>query len=112
MGGGGSVDLPVATPWQRWAWATFLRDAVDRYGPDGTFWFDHPAVPYLPIRTLGGLERAEHRHLLELDEPGPVYAKLLRLSGRVLHREPRCQRPARRALRTSLQIPPNTGSVT
>src|SRR5829696_2382519 len=46
-----SVDLPVASVWQRRGWATFLRDAVDRYGPYGSFWFEHPALPYLPIRS-------------------------------------------------------------
>ena len=45
------VDLPVETPWQRSAWATFLRDGAERYGPDGSFWVEHPDVPYLPIRT-------------------------------------------------------------
>jgi hypothetical protein len=33
------------------AWATFLGAAVERYGPDGTFWLENPTVPRLPIRA-------------------------------------------------------------
>ncbi len=33
------------------AWAGFLADAVDRYGPRGSFWALHPETPRLPIRT-------------------------------------------------------------
>ena len=33
---------PVSSAWQRWGWATFLRDAVGRYGPRGSFWEDNP----------------------------------------------------------------------
>src|SRR6478672_4083401 len=43
--------LPVASPWERWAWTSFLRDAVERYGPDGSFWEENPDVPFYPIRS-------------------------------------------------------------
>jgi polysaccharide biosynthesis protein PslG len=29
----------------------FMRAAVERYGPGGTFWRAHPGLPYLPINT-------------------------------------------------------------
>lgn len=75
---------PVETSWQRWGWSTFLRDAVKRYGPDGTFWEDNPGLPFLPIRRWEiwneeNIVSAEHH-------PDPVrFAKLIRLSGQVLH---------------------------
>jgi hypothetical protein len=33
------------------AWRTFLADAVQRYGPGGTFWLLHPELPEQPIET-------------------------------------------------------------
>jgi len=33
------------------AWSGFLRSAVERYGPAGTFWSEHPELPALPIRA-------------------------------------------------------------
>jgi hypothetical protein len=32
------------------AWSRFLRAAVERYGPAGDFWAEHPAVPERPVR--------------------------------------------------------------
>src|SRR6266487_2939096 len=42
-----STDEPVESAWQRNAWSEFLRAAVDRYGPGGEFWREHPEVPPL-----------------------------------------------------------------
>ena len=33
------------------AWATFLRTAVKRYGPDGEFWAENPSVPEVPVKA-------------------------------------------------------------
>lgn len=33
------------------AWGSFLAEAVDRYGPRGSFWAEHPQLPKLPIRA-------------------------------------------------------------
>ena len=33
------------------AWGRFLAAAVDRYGPNGSFWAEHPELPRLPIRA-------------------------------------------------------------
>jgi hypothetical protein len=108
---GRSIDLPIATSWQRWGWATFLRDAVDRYGPYGSFWFDHPALPYLPIRTW---EVWNEQNIVTFSSStSPVrYARLVRDSGRVLHE----MDPGARVLLGGLfgrplQIPPNTASA-
>jgi hypothetical protein len=33
------------------AWASFVGDAVERYGRGGLFWAEHPDIPSLPIET-------------------------------------------------------------
>ena len=44
------IDLPVRSAWQRWGWTKLLREAAERYGPDGSFWEENPDLPFLPIR--------------------------------------------------------------
>jgi hypothetical protein len=105
-----SIDLPVATSWQRWAWATFLRDAVDRYGPYGSFWVDHPVLPYLPIRSW---EIWNEQNIVTFSSSTDAarYAMLIRASGRILH----ANDPGARVLLGGLfgrplQVPPNAAS--
>ena len=48
--------LPVADGRQRAAWVAFVRAAVERYGPSGSFWREHRVgsaepLPKMPIRT-------------------------------------------------------------
>jgi hypothetical protein len=75
---------PVETAWQRWAWSSFLREAVDRYGPEGTFWEGNPELPFLPIHRWEIWN--EENIVTFAHHPDPVrFAKLVRLSGRVLH---------------------------
>jgi hypothetical protein len=107
---GESVDLPVETSWQRRGWLTFVRDAVDRYGPYGSFWLEHSAVPYMPIRTWE-IWNEENIVTFSNSTNAAQYAKLLRISGRLLHE----QDPGARVLAGGLfgrplQIPPNTAS--
>ena len=42
--------LPVQTATQRAGWREFLRLAVFRYGPGGSFWAENPLLPARPIR--------------------------------------------------------------
>src|SRR4249919_3218128 len=42
--------LPAAGP-AAGAWSSFLKGAVARYGPNGSFWAENPLVPKRPIRT-------------------------------------------------------------
>jgi hypothetical protein len=79
-----AIDLPVNTPWQRWAWSSFLRDAVDRYGPHGSFWEENPDLPFMPIRKW---EIWNEENLVTFARPTSPrkYADLLRISGRVIH---------------------------
>jgi hypothetical protein len=81
-----AIDLPVASPWQRWAWSAFLRDAARRYGPQGSFWKENPELPFLPIRKW---EIWNEENLVSFARPVSPrrYAALIRISGRVLHQE-------------------------
>lgn len=101
---------PVESAWQRHAWTGFLRDAVDRYGPDGAFWRENPDLPRLPIRrweiwneenivTFSHLPSAER------------FAKLVRISGRLLHRaDPGSKVLVGGFFGRPLQTPPNVQS--
>lgn len=42
---------PPKTRSARAGFARFARDAVARYGTTGTFWRDHPEVPYQPVKA-------------------------------------------------------------
>jgi hypothetical protein len=101
---------PVGSAWQRWGWSTFLRDAVDRYGPRGSFWEENPRLPFLPIRRW---EIWNEQNIVTFSSStNPVrYATLLRASGRILHESD----PGARVLLGGLfgrplQVPPNTAS--
>jgi hypothetical protein len=103
-------DLPVRSAWQRWGWATFLRKAVERYGPRGTFWEEHEELPYLPVRRW---EIWNEENIVSFaDDPNPFrFAALIRLSGRVLHREdPGAKVILGGFFGQPLQIPPNVAS--
>jgi hypothetical protein len=100
---------PVARGWQRRAWASFLRRAVRRYGPDGTFWWSNPELPYLPIRRW---EIWNEPNIVTFGRADPeVFASLVRLSGRVVHRADSGAEVILGGLfGRPLQIPPNVGS--
>lgn len=102
--------LPVSTPWQRWAWASFLRALAGRYGPGGAFWEENPDLPELPFHLW---EIWNEENLVTFAErPNPAeFATLIRISGRVLHRaDPRAQVIVGGLFGQPLQIPPNVGS--
>lgn len=101
---------PVANAWQRWAWASFLREAVARYGPGGSFWEEHPELPFTPIRSWEIWNEENIVTFANSTWPG-VFAKLIRLSGRVLHRaDPGARVIVGGLFGRPLQIPPNVGS--
>ena len=100
---------PVARGWQRRAWASFLRRAVRRYGPNGTFWWSNPELPYLPIRRW---EIWNEPNIVTFGRADPeLFASLVRLSGRVIHRADGGAEVILGGLfGRPLQIPPNVGS--
>ena len=53
-------------------WTTFVREAVPRYGPTGSFWAENPDVPHAPDPHLADLERAELHVLRREAEPGRI----------------------------------------
>jgi polysaccharide biosynthesis protein PslG len=98
---------PVGSAWQRWGWATFLRDAVDRYGPRGSFWKENPRLPFLPIRRW---EIWNEQNIVTFSHrPDPrQFARLIRLSGRVLHQaDPGSRVIVGGLFGRPLQVPPN-----
>ncbi len=104
------IDLPVRTSWQRWGWTSFLREAVERYGPDGSFWDENPELPFLPIRRWEIWN--EENIVTFADKPNPVdFATLIRISGRTLHgADPGSRVILGGFFGRPLQVPPNVPS--
>ena len=104
------IDLPVNSAWQRWGWASFLRRAVGRYGPHGSFWEENPDLPFLPIRNWEIWN--EENIVTFASRPDPArFATLIRISGRALHRaDPGSKVIIGGFFGRPLQIPPNVAS--
>jgi hypothetical protein len=50
----GGVQVPAHLPVKGSAkagWVTFVRAAIARYGPKGSFWSENPGVPFRPLRN-------------------------------------------------------------
>lgn len=106
------IDLPVANSWQRRAWASFIRAVVNRYGVDGSFWREEEDedVPYVPMRRF---EIWNEQNIVSFaNDPEPKrFARLVRIAGRVIHREqPSAKVIVGGLFGRPLQIPPNVGS--
>jgi polysaccharide biosynthesis protein PslG len=106
----GSPSLePADGHWARGAWASFLRAAVRRYGPGGDFWSENPDLPYLPIRDW---EIWNEPNIVSFGSADPErFARLIRTSGRVLHRaDPGSKVIVGGLFGRPLQSPPNVPS--
>lgn len=102
---------PVASARQRREWLRFLRAAVDRYGPRGSFWSENPELPRLPVRQW---EIWNEENIVTFSrEPDPLaFARLVRISGRLLHRlDPGSTVILGGLFGRPLQIPPNIHSA-
>jgi hypothetical protein len=104
------IDMPVQNAGQRRAWASFIRAAVERYGPGGSFWREEPELPYFPVRRW---EIWNEENIVTFSSrPEPKrFATLIRIAGRVIH----TQAPGSRVILGGLfgrplQIPPNVAS--
>lgn len=101
---------PVSSARQRREWGRFLRAAVFRYGPRGSFWREHPELRHLPVRQW---EIWNEENIVTFSkEPDPErFARLVRISGRLLHRfDPGSAVILGGLFGKPLQIPPNVGS--
>lgn len=104
------IDLPVKTARQRRAWASFVRAAVARYGPGGSFWREEDELPYFPIRRW---EIWNEENLVTFaTRPEPArFATLIRIAGGIIHRRaPGSQVILGGLFGRPLQIPPNIAS--
>jgi hypothetical protein len=76
-------NLPVKTGAQRSAWTEFVKQAVLRYGPQGSFWAEHPTVPRKPIR-LWQIWNEENTRYFVARPNASEYGKLVKLSSSVI----------------------------
>lgn len=71
--------LPVKTGAERTAWANFLKLAVGRYGPGGSFWAANPSLPETPIRTWQIWNEENFKYFVVRPSPSD-YGKLINVS--------------------------------
>ena len=104
------IDMPVANAWQRRAWSSFIRAAVQRYGPGGSFWREESELPYLPVRRWEVWNEENIVTFATRPEPDR-FATLIRIAGRVIHREaPGSKVIVGGLFGRPLQVPPNIAS--
>src|SRR6201989_1299105 len=104
------IDVPVATAHQRRAWASFVQAAVRRYGPGGSFWREEDELPYIPVRRWEIWNEENIVSFAAKPEPAR-FATLIRIAGRVIHREaPGSKVIVGGLFGRPLQIPPNVAS--
>ena len=65
------------------AWANFVKGAVLRYGPNGTFWAENPIVPKRPIRAWQIWNEENFKYFVAKPNPAE-YGKLVKLSSSAL----------------------------
>ncbi|HWB69368.1 MAG TPA: glycosyl hydrolase [Solirubrobacterales bacterium] len=73
------AHLPVRTTAEKAAWATFLAQAVGRYGPTGTFWSENPSIPRHPVRTWQIWNEENFKYFVARPNPAE-YGKLVKNS--------------------------------
>lgn len=101
---------PVRRPWAGRAWGAFLQQAVERYGPYGSFWRENPELPFLPIRQW---EIWNEENIVTFSaRPDPSrYARLLRIAGDSIHAaDPGARVILGGLFGRPLQVPPNVPS--
>lgn len=75
--------LPVAGRAGR-GWAAFVRAAVERYGPRGSFWRENPGVPRRPIHSWQLWNEPNFKYFVVRPSPGE-YGRLVQRSERAIH---------------------------
>jgi hypothetical protein len=74
---------PIHSRRTRSEWREFLKAAVERYGPGGTF-FENESVPDRPVRVWQIWNEQNLHHGWEPSPNAKEYAKLLRMSARAI----------------------------
>lgn len=85
-GSGGSVKAPLHLPVSgisKTGWTTFVTAAVERYGPNGAFWAEHPAVPVRPFHTWQIWNEPNFKYFIRTPDPAE-YGKLVSISSAAL----------------------------
>lgn len=72
------AHLPVAGA-ARSGWVAFVTAAVARYGPNGSFWSEHPGVPKRPIRVWQIWNEPNFKYFIAKPNPAE-YGKLVKIS--------------------------------
>jgi hypothetical protein len=76
---GSPAFLPVRSGKQRAGWKAFARGAVLRYGPHGSFWTEHPALPPRPLRVWQIWNEPNFKYFVARPNPAE-YGELVTLS--------------------------------
>jgi polysaccharide biosynthesis protein PslG len=77
---------PLRSKEARSRWRRFLRTAADRYGVHGSFWANHPDLPYEPIRHWQ-IWNEPNLPAFFAPKPSPKrYARLLHISATALRK--------------------------
>ncbi|HET9593320.1 MAG TPA: hypothetical protein VFP17_10425 [Solirubrobacterales bacterium] len=85
--GAGGLTAPARLPVSgaaRTGWTAFLTAAVARYGPNGSFWAEHPGVPARPIREWQIWNEPNFKYFIAKPNPAE-YGQLVKLSYNALH---------------------------
>jgi hypothetical protein len=61
------------------AWSNFVKGAVARYGPNGSFWAENPIVPKRPIRAWQIWNEENFKYFVAKPNPAE-YGKLVKIS--------------------------------
>jgi hypothetical protein len=91
--GSSYVSVPPLRSRARRAWRQFLRKAVQRYGPHGSFWTENPGLPKLPVRSwqiwnepnlAKSFARANKQPARLVKDPPRTYARLVKTSDKAI----------------------------
>jgi hypothetical protein len=91
-----AVKPPVNSKKARDAWKNFATAAVERYGPNGSYWAgpyqtDHPGKAAIPIGTWQVWNEPNLKGAMDPPKPG-VYAKVLKLAhGAITNANPKAK---------------------
>lgn len=79
---GGGVQVPAKLPVKGRAkagWVAFCKAAVARYGPHGSFWGEHPDVPFRPLRNWQIWNEPNFKFFVHRPNP-PEYGQMVKIS--------------------------------